>query len=86
MEHFEKYFRAENDLYYQYGEIKGEEKGELKGEIKGEIRGEIRGEIKANETTALKMIRKGLNLQLIQEITGLTPERLAEIQKGASAD
>lgn len=82
MEHFEKYFRAENDLYYQYGEIKGEEKGELKGEI----RGEIRGEIKANETTALKMIGKGLNLQLIQEITGLTPERLAEIQKGASAD
>ncbi len=48
---------------------------------KGVIRGVKRGVIRGTEKTARSSLKKGLDLELIMEITGLDRKRLLELQK-----
>ena len=46
------------------------------GEAKGEKQGEARGEKKAKLETAKKMLEKGIDIETIIEVTGLTKEAI----------
>ena len=56
-----------NTLVYE-----AEERGRIEGEKKGITEGEKRGIV----LTAKKMLDKGVNLQVIQEVTGLSIEEI----------
>jgi len=47
--------------------------------------GREEGKQKTLEHTALKMLNKGLNLEVISEITGLTPEQIEALRKGENS-
>lgn len=54
---------------------------ELKGEKRGERRGEKRGITETIKKTAQKMLQKNMQIQDIEEITGLTKEEIRKIEK-----
>ncbi len=49
------------------------------GEKLGEKRGEKKGEEKNKLNTAMAMIKKGLNLDLIAEVTGFPTQRIQQL-------
>ncbi len=55
-------------------------RGELKGEARGEIRGKAIGEQLQKRSIALGLVRKGIDLATISEVTGLTVEQLTELR------
>jgi len=59
----------------------GELKGKIEGKIEGRIEGELQGELKKAEAVALHGLQKGLDLSLIQELTGLSIEQLEALRK-----
>ncbi len=82
---------AEVDEWYEAqmveSELQGKTQGEVRGEIKGEARGEIRGHIgKAigeqlqKRSISLGLVRKGIDLETIAEVTGLTIEQVRALQ------
>ena len=58
------------------GEAWGEARGEVRGEARGEIRGRIAGLAEAKRKMALEMLKKGLPLSMISDITGLAEEEI----------
>ena len=54
-------------------------KGEERGEQRGEKRGEQRGEKKKSLEIAKEMKNKGIDIELIQEITKLTKEEIEKM-------
>ena len=73
------------------GEAKGKAEGMAEGEAKGKAEGMAEGEAKGKaegieETkieTALKMLRLGMDIDIIVEVTGLSIEAVIELQKEA---
>ncbi len=61
------------DALYQLGEQKGKEEGKEEGLQKGK------------EEAALKMLQKGMAVELISEITGLPAERIAQLRQQLEA-
>lgn len=47
----------------------------------GERRGEIRGERRGKEATALRLLQKGMSVQFITEVTGLSAADIQALQK-----
>ena len=69
---------------YEAGEQKGEKRGIKKGENIGEKRGikkgenigEKRGIVKARQEIAVNLLKEGLPLELISQVTGVSVGRL----------
>ena len=53
----------------------------LKGEKIGMKKGEKIGEKKGEEKVAVNMLKKGLEINLIMDYTGISLERLSELNK-----
>lgn len=64
------------DALYQLGQEEGMQKGKLEGKLEGER--------EAKEETALNMLKRGLDPQLISEVTGLSPGQLETLKRQAS--
>ena len=62
------------------GEAKGLAEGEAKGKAEGEAKGLAEGEINAKREIAKKMLSKNQDIELISDITGLSIEKIKEIQ------
>ena len=69
--------RREAELEVQ----EAEQRGEKKGEERGKKRGERIGAQKANEATARRLLKKGMEVKGIAEVTGLDEEKVIEIQR-----
>ncbi len=65
------------DALYQLGERQGEQKGLEKGKEEGLQKGK--------EEAALKMLQKGMVVELISEITELPAERIAQLRQQLEA-
>ena len=61
---------------YEAGEQKGEERGIKKGEERGIKKGEKRGIVKARHEIAVNLLKEGLPLELISQVTGVSVGRL----------
>ena len=59
----------------------GEARGEARGVAIGEARGEVRGETKAKRSMASEMLKKGLPLSLVSEITGLSEAEILSLSE-----
>ena len=55
---------------------KGEERGIKKGEKRGIKKGEKRGIVKARQEIAVNLLKEGLPLELISQVTDVSVERL----------
>ena len=55
---------------------KGEERGIKKGEKRGIKTGEKRGIVKARQEIAVNLLKEGLPLELISQVTDVSVERL----------
>jgi hypothetical protein len=51
-----------------------------KARIEGELQGEVRGEQRQQQAIALKMLGKNIPLETISEVTGLTIDRIQQLQ------
>ena len=61
---------------YEAGEQKGEKRGIKKGEERGIKKGEKRGIVKARQEIAVNLLKEGLPLELISQVTDVSVERL----------
>ena len=61
---------------YEAGEQKGEKRGIKKGEKRGIKKGEKRGIVKARQEIAVNLLKEGLPLELISQVTDVSVERL----------
>jgi hypothetical protein len=61
-------------------------KAKLEGELQGEARGEAIGEERQKQSIALNMIQENIPLEVIARITGLTIERLQQLQSEQEND
>ncbi len=61
---------------YEAGEQKGEKIGEMIGIKKGIKKGEKRGIVKARHEIAVNLLKEGLPLELISQVTGVSVGRL----------
>ena len=75
MEYLPIWLRDEREEGIKIGEKIGEERGEKRGEKKGEKRGEKKAKLK----TAKNMLRKGFEINVIAEITGLKPKEIEKL-------
>ena len=53
-----QFFKEEDDVLFQRGELRGEQRGELRGEQRGELRGELRGEQRTKELFVRNLLTK----------------------------
>ena len=69
-----------NQSKYEAGEQKGEKRGIKKGEKrgikKGKNIGEKRGIVKTRQEIAVNLLKEGLPLELISQVTDVSVERL----------
>ena len=66
-------------LMEEFGQSKyeaGEQKGEKRGIKKGKDIGEKRGIVKARQEIAVNLLKEGLHLELISQVTDVSVERL----------
>ena len=61
---------------YEAGEQKGEKIGEMIGIKKGIKKGEKTGIVKARQEIAVNLLKEGLPLELISQVTGVSVGRL----------
>ncbi len=67
-------------LIYQEILLEGEAKDEAKCIAKGKSEGLVEGKIEERTQIALNMMRSGLELGLIAQFIGLTPEQIQKLQ------
>ena len=58
-----------------------EEDGYMRGLEEGEANGEAKGKFKEKHDIAVKMLKKGMDIKLIEEITGLPEAEIYDLQK-----
>ncbi len=77
------------DALYQLGIQKGKEQGEQRGLEKGEQRGLEKGlqkgKLESKVEIALNLLRKGMTVALIGELTDLPTERIAQLKQQLEA-
>ncbi|MEC4802718.1 MAG: Rpn family recombination-promoting nuclease/putative transposase [Jaaginema sp. PMC 1079.18] len=56
------------------------QKGEARGEIRGEARGKIEGKIEGKAEVARNLLKLGMPISQIAEVTGLTVEQISQLQ------
>ena len=57
------------------------EEGQIAGEKRGRLEGEKYGRLEGIQSTAVKMLAKGMAPELIQELTGLTEEEIKKLDR-----
>ncbi|MCX6089945.1 MAG: hypothetical protein NTX88_06195, partial [Candidatus Atribacteria bacterium] len=70
----------------QKAEKRGIEEGEKRGIEEGEIRGIEKGEIRGKRTVAREMLHKGMDEELIAELTGLSREEVEKMKEKNDCD
>ena len=55
------------------------EEGQIAGEKRGRLEGEKYGRLEGIQSTAMKMLAKGMAPELIQELTGLTEDEIRKL-------
>jgi len=73
-----EYKRYSNDLHYQASMVES-------SYGLGKLEGREEGKQETLEHTALKMLKKGLDLEVISEITGLTHEQIEALRKNGNS-
>ena len=63
----------------QKGLVEGHEKGLIEGHEKGLVEGREAGEAHAKRTMALEMLKKGIPLSLVSDITGLSEKEVRQL-------
>ena len=58
------------------GRFEGEAKGRFEGEAKGRFEGEAKGRLEEKKQTARAMLARGMELDLIADLTGLPEEEI----------
>ena len=85
---YDAYFCAELSSNEEYSKMKdariegkaeGKAEGRAEGEAKGKIEGLAEGELNAKREIAKKMLSKNQDIELISDITGLSIEKIKEI-------
>ena len=80
---YEEEKRIEDNLkketYLRIGREEGKEVGQKEGEANGIKKGEVSGARKTRLQNAKKMLEKGLDINLIKEITGLSEKEIKNI-------
>jgi hypothetical protein len=71
---------AQIDALYEAEINKAKLEGQLEGQLEGEARGKAIGEELQKQAIALNMLRKNIPIETIAEVTGLTIERLQQLQ------
>ncbi len=64
------------------GIIKGRQEGRIEGRQEGRIEGRQEGRIEEKSSVAKKLLLKGMEIDIIQEITGLSTEEVNRIKDG----
>ena len=59
--------------------LEGKQEGKQEGLLEGKQKGLIEGELKEKQEVALKMKQKGLDIEFIQEITGLSKKEIEKL-------
>ena len=77
-----EYKRYSNDLHYQASMV---ESSYGLGKLEGHEKGREEGKQETLEHTALKMLNKGLDLEVISEITGLTHGQIEALRKNENS-
>ena len=67
-------------MYVSIMERKGIEKGIQLGEARGIQPGRAEGKAEGGEETAVALLRENVDILLVSRVTGLTTERLRELQ------
>ena len=62
-------------------EQEGVVKGIAKGIAKGIVKGIAKGEVKRSQEIAIAMLKKGLDIDLIMEVTNLTKEEINKLKE-----
>ena len=79
----DKMMKTLADKWFLEGEQKGREEGEKEGEKKGREEGEKKGREEGEKNgilkTAIKMIKAGLKSSVIQEVTGLSQQKIQQL-------
>ncbi len=70
----------------QEGLIEGEKRGIIKGRQEGRIEGRQEGRIEEKSSVAKKLLLKGMEIDIIQEITGLSTEEVNRIKDELQAN
>ncbi len=70
------------DWAEEKGLIEGEKRGIIKGRQEGRIEGRQEGRIEEKSSVAKKLLLKGMEIDIIQEITGLSTEEVNRIKDG----
>ena len=71
----------EAELRAEEAEQRGEIKGEIRGEIRGEEIGTRKGRRKEKEEVAHRLLTKGMDIEVVAEITELNEVEIREIKK-----
>ena len=61
------------------GEAKGRAEGRAEGMAQGMAQGEAQGEARAKAEMARSLLRMGLEVEKVSEVTGLSPEAIAAL-------
>ena len=61
------------------GEAKGRAEGRAEGMAQGMVQGEAQGEARAKAEMARSLLRMGLEVEKVSEVTGLSPEAIAAL-------
>jgi len=56
------------------------DKGKFEGKLEGKLEGKIEGKIENKNEVALKMLRKGFEIELISELTGLPDQEILRLK------
>jgi predicted transposase/invertase (TIGR01784 family) len=59
----------------------GELRGELRGELKGKLQGKLQGKLEEKERIALSLLRQGIDIAVIADVTELPLETIYILQK-----
>jgi predicted transposase/invertase (TIGR01784 family) len=73
------------DALYLLGIEKGEQRGLEKGEQRGLEKGLQKGKLESKVEIALNLLRKGMTVELISELTDLPAERIAQLKQQPEA-
>ena len=68
-------------MNYEMELIDQRDRGRAEGRAEGRLEGRLEGQTEEKEFTALKMLRKKMSIESIQEITELSIDRILELEK-----
>ncbi|MGI9255584.1 MAG: hypothetical protein ACR2PY_01460 [Salinispira sp.] len=76
-----EFIHIENIIYIDKGREQGMEKGILKGRVEGLEQGLEQGQAENQREIAFKMLRKGMSMDIIHELTELSEDDIRAFQK-----